>query len=238
MAKIKKSTLTFLRQLAKNNNRDWFNERKATKYEAARQNVEDFTQALLERLSQTDVLEEQTGKKAMHRIYRDTRFSKDKTPYKINLSASFSRDGKLRRGGYYYHVCPEGLREGDEFMSASVAAGGFYNPERDDLKRIREELAADGSEFRAIIGDPDFVRVFGQMSGDKLKTAPKGFDKEHENIDLLRYKNFYAFRNYSDAEVLSDAYLDLVHEAFLTVRPFFDYFSEVLTTDANGERVV
>ena len=123
-------------------------------------------------------------------------------------------------------------------MSASVAAGGFYNPERDDLKRIREELAADGSEFLAIVDDPDFKRVFGEMSGDQLKTAPQGYPRDHENIDLLRYKNFYAYRKFTDAEVLSDGVVDLYLEAFLTVRPFFDYFSDVLTTDANGEAVV
>ena len=236
MAKIKKSTLTFLKQLSKNNDRDWFKERKS-KYEAARANVEEFTQALLDKLSETDVLEEQTGRKAMHRIYRDTRFSKDKTPYKINLSASFTRDGKMRRGGYYFHVTPDGLREGD-FASGSVAAGGFYNPEREDLKRIREELAADGSELRAIVADNEFIRVFGEMRGDQLKTSPKGYDREHENIDLLRYKNFYALRKFTEAEVLSAEYLDLNLEAYLTVRPFFDYFSDVLTTDANGERIV
>ena len=233
MAKIKKSTLSFLKQLSKHNNRDWFAEHKP-KYEAARENMIDFAQELLNRLSETDVLEERDGKKALHRIYRDTRFSKDKTPYKRNLSGSFTRDGKSRRGGYYFQVVPEGLYE-DDFMSGSVAAGGFYGPERDDLKRIREELAADSSELRAIIADKDFVRVFGELSGDRLKTAPKGFPKDHKNIDLLRYKNFYAYRKFTDAEVLSDQVVDLYLEAFLTVRPFFDYFSEVLTTDANGE---
>ena len=237
MARIKKSTLTFLQQLRKNNNRDWFQENKP-KYEAARENMIEFAEALLARLSETDVLEERNGKKVLHRIYRDTRFSKDKTPYKRNLSGSFTRDGKYRRGGYYFQILPENRNGDDPFMHQSLAAGGFYNPERDDLKRIREELAVDDSEFRAIVADKDFRRVFGEMQGDKLKTAPKGYAKDHPHIDLLRFKNFYAYRQFTDAQVVSAEYLDLNHEAFLTIRPFFDYFSEVLTTDGNGEVVV
>ncbi|NJC27844.1 DUF2461 domain-containing protein [Neolewinella antarctica] len=236
MPKIKKSTLTFLKKLAKNNDRDWFAENKP-KYQAALDNMIDFSTALLEKLSQHDQLEEQTGKKVLHRIYRDVRFSKDKRPYKRNFSGSFTRDGKLRRGGYYFHVVPQGLHQ-ETFIQASCAGGGFYNPEREDLKRIREELAVDESEFRAIVTDKDFVRVFGEMQGDKLKTSPRGYPKDHPHIELLRYKNFYAMRRFTDAEVLSDDYVDLNLEALLTIRPFFDYFTDVLTTDGNGELVV
>lgn len=232
---IKKSTLTFLRQLSKNNDRDWFNDNKA-KYEAARDNVAEFGQALLDRLSESDVLSTENGKKSLYRIYRDTRFSKDKTPYKTNLSGGFTRDGKLRRGGYYFHVMPSAVK--NNWAEMSLVGGGFFSPERDDLKRIREELAADASEMRAILADPDFVRIFGELQGEQLKTAPQGYPKDHPNIDLLRYKQFYAFRYFTDAEVTSADFLDQAHEAYLTLRPFFDYFTDVLTTDANGELVV
>lgn len=236
MAKIKKSTLSFLKDLSQNNDRDWFQANKPS-YEKARENMIDFAEALLEKLSETDALEEHNGKKILHRIYRDVRFSKDKSPYKRNFSGSFTRDGKLRRGGYYFQVVPAGLYE-DDFMRASVAGGGFYGPAREDLARIREEIAADASEFRAILADKDFKRVLGTMEGDQLKTAPKGYPKDHKNIDLLRYKNFYAFRRFTDKEVLSSEFLDMTHEAMLTVRPFFDYFTDILTTDANGELIV
>ncbi|OAV42861.1 DUF2461 domain-containing protein [Lewinella sp. 4G2] len=237
MTKIKKSTLQFIKDLHRNNNRDWFAENKP-RYEAAHENMIEFAAELLDRLSKTDVLVEQNGKKVLQRIYRDIRFSKDKRPYKRSMSGSFTRDGKLRRGGYFFQIKPEANWEEGDWMPSSCCGGGFYNPERDDLKRLRDELATDSSELRAIIADKDFVRVFGELMGDKLKTAPKGFPKDHENIDLLRYKNFVAMRRFTDKEVLSADYLDLNHEALLTVRPFFDYFTDVLTTDGNGVVIV
>ncbi|MEL7163566.1 MAG: DUF2461 domain-containing protein [Bacteroidota bacterium] len=235
MAQIKKSTLTFLKQLAKNNNRDWFQENKP-KYEAARENVAEFAGALLDRLRASDVLETENGKKSLYRIYRDVRFSKNKLPYKTNFAGGFTRDGKLRRGSYYFHITPEGTDDG--FVGNSIVGGGFYGMESPDLKRVREEIAANASDFREILADKEFVRVFGEMQGDKLKTAPKGFDRDHPDVDLLRYKQFYAMRHFSDKEVLSAEFLDRSHEALLALRPFFDLFTEVLTTDANGEIIV
>lgn len=235
MAQIKKSTLTFLKKLAKNNDRDWFAEHKP-KYEAARENVAEFAGALLDRLRESDVLETENGKKSLYRIYRDVRFSKNKLPYKTNFAGGYTRDGKLRRGGYYFHLVPEGASDG--WTTSSLVGGGFFGIERDDLKRIREELAVNADDMREILADPEFVRVFGEMQGDKLKTAPQGYPKDHPDIDLLRYKQFYAFRNFTDKEVLSSEFLDRSHEALLTLRPFFDYFTDVLTTDGNGEVIV
>ncbi|MEO0733873.1 MAG: DUF2461 domain-containing protein, partial [Bacteroidota bacterium] len=117
MAQIKKSTLTFLKQLSKNNNRDWFQEHKP-KYEAARENVIEYAEALLDRLRASDVLETENGKKSLYRIYRDVRFSKNKLPYKTNFAGGFKRDGKLRRGGYYFHLTPGGVDDG--FVGHSV----------------------------------------------------------------------------------------------------------------------
>lgn len=230
MAQIKKTTLTFLKQLAKNNDREWFKDNKKA-YEAGRENVAEFAQALMDRLAESDVLATESGKKSLFRIYRDVRFSKNKDPYKTNFAGQFVRDGKLRRGGYYYNISPTG-----EWRS--MIGGGFYGMEKHDLKRMREELAVDASEMREIIADKDFVRIFGEILGDKLKTAPQGYPKDHANIDLLRYKQFYAARNFTDKEVLSKDFVDLAHETTLALRPFFDYFTEVLTTDANGELVV
>ncbi len=234
MSKIKKSTLSFLKDIANNNDREWFTANKKA-YEAARENVAEFAQELLNRLAETDVLETQNGKKSLYRIYRDVRFSKNKAPYKTNFAGGFVRDGKLRRGGYYFHLTPG--NNPNDFMGGTVVGGGFYDIESADLKRIRAELAVDPAEMRAIMADPDFIRVFGEMQGEKLKTAPQGYPKDHPNIDLLRYKQFYAFRNFTDKEVTAAAFLDLSHEALLTLRPFFDYFTDVLTTDANGEPI-
>ncbi len=225
--KIQRSTYDFLRQLAANNDRDWFAEHKAN-YEAARENVAEFAEELLERLRKTDVLSTQNGRKSLFRIYRDVRFSKNKQPYKTNIAGYFERDGLSRRGGYYFTFSPEETRLG----------GGFYGIERDDLKRIRQELGADAGTMRDILSDAEFRRQFGELQGDQLKTSPQGYPRDHPNIDLLRYKQFYATRKFTEAEVLEPAFIDRAEEALLALRPFFDYFSEVLTTDANGESLL
>lgn len=227
MAQIKKASITFLKDLQHNNNREWFADHK-NRYEAARENIAEFADALLARISETDVLETESGKKSMFRIYRDVRFSKNKDPYKTSHSGQFVREGKLRRGGYYYHFAPGEMMVG----------GGFYGIENHDLKRVREELAMDAAPLRAIMANQDFKRIYGEMRGEQLKTAPKGVDKEHPDIDLLRYKQFYAIRNFTEAEVLSTEFIDLATESLLHLRPFFDYFSEVLTTNVNGELIV
>ena len=224
---IKKATLAFLRDLARHNDRDWFAEHKP-RYEAARKNVGAYAGAVLGELSKSDVLSTESGKRSLFRIYRDVRFSKNKLPYKTNLGGSFTRDGRLRRGGYYFSIQPGG---------ESVVGGGFYGIERDDLKRIREELARDGSEYRAIVADPAFIETFGEMQGERLKTAPSGYPRDHPNIDLLQPKQFYAVRTFSDAEVQRADFVEQSVAALLALRPFFDYFSEVLTTDGNGEVV-
>ncbi len=227
MAKIKPHTYAFLRDLAAHNDRDWFNANKQA-YEAARGNVAEFSHELLERLRKTDVISTENGKKSLFRIYRDVRFSKNKQPYKTNIAGSYTRDGRQRRGGYYFSFSP----------ADNVIGGGFYGIERDDLKRIREQLGGDAGAMRSILGAEDFRRRFGQLRGEQLKTAPQGFERDHPAIDLLRYKQFYASRTFTEAEVLDPAFIDRAEEVLLGLRPFFDYFSEVLTTDANGESLI
>jgi uncharacterized protein (TIGR02453 family) len=231
MPAIQPATLEFLRELRTHNDRNWFADNKA-RYEAARENLAAFSQELLDRLRKTDVLETENGKKALFRIYRDVRFSKNKQPYKTNFAGSFTRDGRQRRGRYYFSISPE----------ESLVGGGFYGIERDDLQRIREELGAPiaigAGAMRTVIEDDRFVQLYGNLRGDRLKTAPRGFAKDHPDVDLLRYKQFYAARDFSEAEVLSADFIDRAEEALLGLRPFFDYFSEVLTTDANGESIL
>lgn len=224
MAVIKKSNLDFLVELSKNNDRDWFQENKA-RYVEEHENVIAFADELLDLMNVHDSIETPTGKKSLYRIYRDVRFSKDKSPYKTNWAGGFKRATKLRRGGYYFHIQPGGN---------SFIGGGFWSPDKDDLLRIREDIASDPSEMRSIITSPDFVDTFGTLDGEQLKTAPKGFDKEHPAIDLLRYKQFIFGKNFSDKEVLSKDFLSIANETFKSMRPFFNYMSDVLTTDSNG----
>ncbi len=227
MVRIDKSTLDFLKQLARHNDKGWFQDNRKA-YDAARGNVAEFADALLNRLRDTDLISTASGKKSLFRINRDVRFSKNKAPYKTSMSGHFTRDTALRRGGYYFSIQP----------GASMVGGGFYGMESHDLKRMREELAVDGDPLREIMADPDFVRLFGEMRGDKLKTAPQGYPRDHPNIDLLNFKQFYAGREFTDREVTSAGFLDTAAEIHLALRPFFDYFSDVLTTDANGEPIV
>jgi len=220
---IPASTFEFLAKLKKNNNRDWFNRHKENFLEEQQQ-IEAFADGLLAALNDHDIIETISGKKSLHRIYRDTRFSKDKTPYKCNWSGGFKRATKWRRGGYYFHLEP----------GNSVIAGGFWGPNNEDLKRIRDEIAFDASPLRKILKSKNFVSTFGSLQGEQLKTTPKGFDATNEAIDLLRYKQFLLIKKFTDEEVLAKNFLKEASGTFKNMRPFFDYMSTLLTTDSNG----
>jgi len=221
--KIQLSTLQYLKDLAANNNREWFQANK-DHYESALNNMKAFARSVENALGETDLLESAT----LFRIYRDVRFSKDKLPYKNNFGMGFTRATKRLRGGYYLHIEP----------GASFAGGGFWQPNAEDLKRIRDEFAADAQPIRQIIADPTFKKYFGTLEGDELKTAPRGYDKDGPAVDLVRKKSFVVRRNFSDAEVSSDKFLQEVKKTFEAMRPYFDYMSMVLTTDANGESLI
>lgn len=217
------SAISFLQQLKKNNNRDWFNKHK-DRFLEEQHFIELFADRLLALLNKQDVIETPSGKKSLHRIYRDTRFSNNKTPYKINWSGSFTRATKYRRGSYYFHIQP-----GNSFI-----AGGFWAPNPEDLKRIRDDIAFDAAPIRKIMQHPSFVSTFGGLQGELVKTTPRGFDAAHEAIDLLRYKQFLLIRKFTDEEVLATGFLTEAARTFKNMRPFFDYMSEVLATDTNG----
>ncbi|OCX51819.1 TIGR02453 family protein [Mucilaginibacter sp. PPCGB 2223] len=220
---ISASGFRFLKNLKQNNNREWFAAHK-DEFDAELVNIEKFADALLKKLNVHDVIETPSGKKSLFRIYRDTRFSKDKTPYKAHWSGKFQRAGKHRRGGYYFHLEP----------GNSFAAGGFFGPNAGDLKLIRNDIAFDPSPLRAILNSKPFIDTFGELRGEQLKTTPKGFPADHEAVGLLRYKQFLLIRHFTDEEVLSPGFLAAADEAFRNMRPFFDHMSEVLTADGNG----
>lgn len=224
---ISKSDFNFLTQLEKNNDRDWFTANKNV-YQASLENIISFADELLVKLNRHDVIETLNGKKSLYRIYRDVRFSKDKSPYKTHWAGGYTRASKERRGGYYFQIAPN---------NNTFIAGGFWAPNKDDLQRIREEIAIDDQELREILTDKLFVKTFHSLEGEQLKSAPKGFDKDHKAIDLLRFKQFIFTKNFSDEEVLSPNFADKVDETFKAMRPFFDYMSDVLTTDINGESI-
>jgi uncharacterized protein (TIGR02453 family) len=226
-ATIPVSSMEFLKKLKKNNNRDWFNTHKHL-YLNELVHLENFAEKLLREMNKHDVIETLSGKKSLHRIYRDTRFSKEKSPYKNNWSGSFTRATKFRRGSYYFHIEP----------GNSIVSGGFWGPNPEDLKRIRDEFAYDASAFRKILKSKTFINTFGTLQGEQIKTTPKGYDANSVAIDLLRYKQFRLVKKFSDKEVLHPDFLKNVILTFKKMRPFLDYMSEVLTTDVNGIVIV
>lgn len=215
-----KKAFEFLKQLEKNNNREWFAQHKTEYDSVVKENKTLFHKIYTE-------LQEHDNLKGIHifRIYRDVRFSKDQTPYKTNFGVGYSRSKPMLRGGYYIHLEP-----GNSFVG-----GGFWGPDAKDLLRIRREFEISTAEIEKITSDKTFIKYFGEIKGDAVKTAPRGFSKDHPAIDLIRKKQYVVMRKFTDKEVLSD---DFQKEAVLTLlamRPFFDYMSEVLTTDMNGE---
>ena len=222
--KIQPTVFEFLKLLNKNNNRDWFNAHK-DRYLKEHENIIAFADALLMEMNKHDKIETATGKKSLHRIYRDTRFGNDKTPYKSNFSGSLARATKAKRGGYYFHIEPG---------NKSIIAGGFWAPDPKDLKRVRDEIAVDDKPLRKILKSKSFVNTFGAMDGEQVKTTPKGYDASSPGIDLLRYKQYLVYKTFTDKEVLSDNFLKMANETFKNMRPLFDYMSDVLTTDMNG----
>ncbi len=220
---IEQSSVQFLKDIAANNQKDWFEANKDV-YVQSQENIKQFMLDVEKRLNQSDVIE---GSK-LYRIYRDVRFSKDKTPYKNYFSGYFKRKGAERRGSYYLSIEP----------GNTLIGGGFYGPNKEDLFRIRKEFEADGTQIESIVNHPSFIKHFGSLQGDGVATAPKGFDKEHPNINWIRKKQFFAFEKFTDDEVIAPDFEEKVLGAFLAIRPFFDYMSDVLTTNLNGESVL
>lgn len=221
---IPKETFTFFNNLAKNNDREWFNTYKP-EYKLLETKLKEAYNYLGELMGVHDHLE----KAKIFRIYRDVRFSKNKLPYKTHFSGSFSRMKPELRGGYYVHIQPN---------NQSFIATGFWDPNKEDLLRIRKEFEMDDSEIRAILNDKKFKSTWGDFVGDELKTAPKGFDKTHNAIDLIRKKQFIFSKSYTDKQVLSNDFIEDVNTSFKAIRPFFDYMSDVLTTNLNGESML
>lgn len=218
-----KKAFEFLKQLEKNNTREWFAAHKA-EYEAiVKENKALFNQIYAE-LQQHDRI----NGIHVYKIYRYVRFSKDQTPYKTNFGAGYSRLKPMLRGGYYIHLEP-----GNSFVG-----GGFWGPDAKDLLRIRKEFEISTAEIEKITSDDTFINYFQEIKGDAVKTAPRGFDKNHPAIGLIRKKQYVVMRPFTDQEVLSGDFAKEAALTFLAMRPFFNYMSEILTTDLNGASLI
>jgi len=218
------NVLEFFNKLEKNNNREWFNDHKK-EFKAIESEVKKCYSTLFNMMKVHDEVDQFK----MFRIYRDVRFSKNKLPYKTHFGGTYHRKKPQLRGGYYLHIAPN---------NESFAATGFWEPNVADLLRIRKEFEMDDSEMRSIINSKTFKSEWGELVGDELKTAPRDFDKNHPSIDLIKKKQFIFVKKYIDSEVLADNFLESVNTSFKAIRPYFNYMSDVLTTNLNGESTI
>jgi len=219
---LTKETITFLKRLDRNNNREWLQAHKAD-LEIAKQDFANFVADLIGRISKFDPkIGGLLPESCTFRIYRDIRFSKDKKPYKTNFGAYLSSGGrKSAVPGYYFHLQP-----GHSFLAA-----GKYNPEPGELLKIRTAIANHWDEFLKILRARSFQKCFGEIHGQKLKTAPKGFLKDHPAIEYLKLKNFLAFVELHDDEfVISKEFPNFVASAFKETKPLVDFLRGALTT--------
>jgi uncharacterized protein (TIGR02453 family) len=215
---LKTSTLRFLTDLGKNNNRDWFDANR-DKYEEAKNDFELFIEQLIQKLSKTTPsLAQQKAKDCTFRIYRDVRFSKNKDPYKNNFGASIKEGGKKSpKCGFYFHLEPTN--------NASFLAGGFWMPEAPKLKLIRQEIEYNTDEFKLIINKKSFKNLYPEIEGDKLKNAPKGVDPNHPDIELLKFNSYIVSQPISNKEITSKDFMKTCETAYKTMKPFLDFLN-------------
>jgi uncharacterized protein (TIGR02453 family) len=214
-------TFNFLANLAKNNNRDWFQANKES-YDKAQQNVIDFAGQLIPQLSKanTGVSADVDARKSVMRIYRDVRFSKDKTPYKTNMAIGRLTKNKVVEIGYYLQIEP-----GDQ----SFIAGGYWMPQGEHIKEIRQEIDYNAAELVSIVDAPDFKKSFGEFRDqEKLKTLPKGYEADNEHIALLKLKSFIAYRNLTDKELSSNTAVRTVTGLCAQMYPLLNFLNNAI----------
>ena len=213
--------LKFLKDIKKNNNREWF-EKNKPKYLEAKTDFEELVGAVLTEITKFDsALGGLDPKKLPFRIYRDVRFSKDKRPYKTNMGAGFSPNGKLvQEPGYYLHLEP----------GKSFVAGGIYMPDAERLTKIRQEIDYNYNSLKKVTSNKKFSSLYPQFDDfDKLKTAPKGYPKDHPQIELLKLKSFIVSREFSDKEVLDKKFAKNVADHCKAIKPLNDFIKEAIS---------
>ena len=215
---LQKTTLTFVENLIANNTREWFTENKPT-YESAKA---DFTQLIGQVMDLCGIGEKVTGNKPanmLFRIYRDVRFSPDKSPYKKNLAAVVAPGGKKDElSGIYIHLQP----------GESFAASGLYAPMPDQLAAARQELDYNADALKAIVNAKSFKAFFNKIEGESLSRPPKGYEADNANIDLLKMKQFYVSNPITDAEWVEPGIEEKLAEVYKAVQPFNAFFKAAI----------
>jgi uncharacterized protein (TIGR02453 family) len=220
MEQIKQSTLEFLSDLKDHNEREWFMKNRK-RYEDAKINFESYVQAVIDSIAEFDpIYKGLEVKSCTYRINRDIRFSNDKSIYKTHLGAFMVKGGKKngdRFAGYYVHVEPGGN---------SMIAGGAYMPPMPWLTAIREKIDEHGDNLIKIINNNEFKKYFGNLEGEKLKSAPKGYARDHPYIELLKLKSYLVVKMISDKEITSKDSFDLVIRASRVMKPLNDFLND------------
>ena len=209
----------FLKGLTSNNSKSWMDEHKAD-YQLAKSNFIELVQDAINTTAKFDGdIGNEEAKKCIFRLNRDVRFSNNKDPYKTNFGASICKNGrKTGNPGYYIHIMP-----GNNF-----AGGGLFHPEPEPLKKIRQEIDYNAPELVKIISSAKFKKHFSEPYDDKVKTAPKGYPKDHPHIDLLRYRSFIYMQSFSDKEAQSEDFPKKIIETFKAMKPYLDFFRKGL----------
>jgi len=221
MKPITNTTFEFLKGIKKNNNREWFTQNREL-YERASGEFLNLVETLIAQISKFDpAIGGLRSKECVFRIFRDVRFSKEKSPYKTNFGASFSPGGRKSSDAMYYiHIEPNGK---------SMVAAGHYHPEKNVLNAIRDAIARDPAPLRKLLNGAALKKGYGELwDDDMLKSVPRGFDREHPAADLLRYKNFILARRIPDSDVLGDAFVSTIVSDFRKLKPFNDYFRSIV----------
>lgn len=215
-----KNTIQFLKELKGNNHKEWFDENRK-RYEGCRKAFAKITQDIIDGIAKYDPeLSAVEAKSCMFRINRDIRFSKDKTPYKTNFGALMGAQGKKTEGtGYYIHIAPE----------YNFIGGGIYKPSADKLAAIRQEIDYNPEPLEKLIKSKDFRETFGEIRGETLKTAPKGYPTDHANIELLRLKSFYVLKEYDDQDVCAEDFIKEALEIYKKAFGFNQYLKEAIS---------
>lgn len=219
-AMISKSTLSFLRDLKKNNHKAWFDEHRES-YTKERVSFIEFTAEMIERIATFDQnVADLEPARCIFRINRDVRFSKDKSPYKSNFTFSITRGGKRTPfAGYYLHLEPGSV----------FAGGGIYAPNPEILKAIRDEIYFCFDEFDQLMNEKSFKKQFGGLSElEKLKTSPKGYEIGNPALPYLANKHFVVSASFSDAEVTGKDFGEKLENLFLIQKPFIDFLNRAI----------
>jgi uncharacterized protein (TIGR02453 family) len=210
----------FFRQLEKNNNREWFQAHKTVYEESVRAPMEELVEAVNRELATFAPEHVNDPKRAIYRIYRDTRFSNDKTPYKTHMGAIFPRRGLEKHGGagYYFQVSAQGVG----------VAGGVYMPGKEDLGIIRNHIAAGYGGFERLVTAKKLTNLLGPLQGEGLSRPPKGFSADQPGIEWIKKKQWYYYIELEPALALGKAVLPEIVKRFQAVRDFLEWMNEPL----------